>query len=684
MVIDYDIEEIVDKNCLEEVKKRQGYEYSRAGNIEERAEILEKFMQSKNDKYGHLGFISSSGGVRDVFSIRYGPDFQNRRIVKVNKLDFGENARHAIEGGYDCLNELTMTHYIQDVRIRRTLDYYSHEETKDFGIPGNLVVEEMFGNGQNLEDYVLKNGPLNVDQVKDVFMPLIEVVCAANLGDNLIRKMNGGIYHRDIKPSNILIKEFKTWGIDRLEMSVGDWANATWKWNETEKFYPTRGGPGYSDILLFSDITGVSGSYNDSSDPFGIISTLGFAIFGKPLFYVDLKESKITSQLTGEVVTDDLGKIVPLKYSIELGKTFDLLPEEFKPLYPLFNNGLSLDIGQRYDARSLLSEFNDFYLGRHEYQMKERRKVSWLREKMGYYGGLWAFYRGKDIVIKEKIVQGKRKFLIEVKRVTKDSFGDSNYVDEYVTFNDGSIVLWDHERKKSPLTFEDLTNASSFFKKIKDNDNTPIEPPDRSFEVRDYKDAFSFLINQRIDRSRTLIGTGRNLAGGLVYEVDNIGEVHFFSDNRIGLIKRGEENLDRSKKMRKNFGLVSIITGLNFVGLPYDNYEFGQINIEYEDPKKLQEFDCCDGWRDPMLLEIFNKLDNEAKYLAVTDLAVFEDESGVNNLFRDFSGYYRVYSLDSYLKELDSLLIPPKHIDPAIKIYPDLSIERLITESDKL
>jgi serine/threonine protein kinase len=115
--------------------------------------------------------------------------------------------------------------------------------------PGTLsdgrpyIIMKQFAKGENLEDYVLKHGPLTTKQFKTVFYG-DEKESIPGVISALIYTHKKGIYHQDLTLKNILIETDEKDKIVRAK--IGDWESARFLGKEQEQeVHESLGSPAY-------------------------------------------------------------------------------------------------------------------------------------------------------------------------------------------------------------------------------------------------------------------------------------------------------------------------------------------------------------------------------------------------------------------------------------------------------
>lgn len=115
--------------------------------------------------------------------------------------------------------------------------------------PGTLtdgrpyIIMKQFGKGENLEDYVLKHGPLTMKQFKKVFYGDEEENIPGVIS-GLHHAHKKGIYHQDLTLKNILIETDEKDKIVRAK--IGDWESARFLGKEQEQeVHESLGSPAY-------------------------------------------------------------------------------------------------------------------------------------------------------------------------------------------------------------------------------------------------------------------------------------------------------------------------------------------------------------------------------------------------------------------------------------------------------
>ncbi|MFW5968877.1 MAG: serine/threonine-protein kinase [Persicimonas sp.] len=119
-------------------------------------------------------------------AVRRGRDRQNSRPVALKVL-----YPHYEE------NETVRTRFIDEGRIQSLLSHPNIVEVYDIVRRPALAIVMEFVDGPTLDDYLDAQGPLGVDQILDVMLPVLSAIGFAH---------SQGVIHRDIKPSNVLLE----------------------------------------------------------------------------------------------------------------------------------------------------------------------------------------------------------------------------------------------------------------------------------------------------------------------------------------------------------------------------------------------------------------------------------------------------------------------------------------------
>lgn len=207
-----------------------------------------------------------AGKTRVCFTALYGG--QEVRVIKVDRKDTeSQNALINMIKGYGNRNEKDILLGLDHPNITNLLHY---EE-----IGNRIVTVEPFFDGETLEEYVDREGPLDFFECMGIFSKIIK-------GDEYL--INRGLFHRDIKPSNILVGEDE-YTFETL-VKLTDLANASRIDSVQPGFAPTMGSHLTADPLLLYP-GDEEALYTEQSEMYSIGATLFFALTGQYAFELD-------------------------------------------------------------------------------------------------------------------------------------------------------------------------------------------------------------------------------------------------------------------------------------------------------------------------------------------------------------------------------------------------------------
>jgi serine/threonine protein kinase len=155
------------------------------------------------------------------------------------------------------------------------------------------IVMKQFGEGENLEDYVFKNGPLNTEQLKRVFYGYKKSdINGSNMEvpgiiEGLRFAHSQGIYHRDLTLKNILIKTDEEGQI--IQAKIGDWESVRFSGIEDDEHYVVHESLGAPAYVLPT-------MQNEACDGFSVGVCMYVAYTGfNPILEVPFQEAKTGS-----------------------------------------------------------------------------------------------------------------------------------------------------------------------------------------------------------------------------------------------------------------------------------------------------------------------------------------------------------------------------------------------------
>ncbi len=243
--------------------------------------LTEKDLQSLQDQHYEILEWVGEGQTRDVFKARYQHNGLVKTLaVKITKPKINENSictvinqskfpRNNINiNEIECANELE--------------DHPNIATIRDVIIINNkYCTVEDYIDGETLEDFVNKNGPLKKDQ----FLAIFSGVTA---GISYLHHMHtpghffDPLIHRDIKPSNIIIDK-------NLRIKITDLQNAKRESKIRDQLLPTRGGTNYTSPKILNALVSMQeSSCNIKTDMYAIGASMYFALTGKVPFSYDV------------------------------------------------------------------------------------------------------------------------------------------------------------------------------------------------------------------------------------------------------------------------------------------------------------------------------------------------------------------------------------------------------------
>lgn len=110
-------------------------------------------------------------------------------------------------------NDVVRARFLDEGRIQGMLDHPNVVRVQDVLTRPVLSFVMEYVDGETLEQYLQREGPLEQNEIVDLMMPVMSAIGFAH---------NKGIVHRDLKPSNILLKQHD----DGLEPKVMDFGVA--------------------------------------------------------------------------------------------------------------------------------------------------------------------------------------------------------------------------------------------------------------------------------------------------------------------------------------------------------------------------------------------------------------------------------------------------------------------------
>ncbi len=201
---------------------------AQAGSPPERAEAYHNSFRAKLEQKDYAGAVADLSRAILLDPARFAPfptdKYEVVRILGAGGFGVTFQCRHTLTGGAVAVKSLTDHHLDQDVgavlREATALDRLKHRAIiglRDCGYADSAnkrrpyLVMEYF-DGQTLQEYVEKKGPIPLAEALPLARVLAEALAAAH-GENVL--------HRDVKPANVMVKRVGTgWEVRLIDFGL--------------------------------------------------------------------------------------------------------------------------------------------------------------------------------------------------------------------------------------------------------------------------------------------------------------------------------------------------------------------------------------------------------------------------------------------------------------------------------
>lgn len=302
-------------------------------NVDSTLLKLNEMLSNISSNYHNLQYYKR-GGTRDIFVCDYGK-FGEKKVIKVDLLDADFNAKRVLDRGYDTENEVAMLSTIESTGVI-VPDYVHEQKSKDFGINGLVSIEPYYRDSATLQEIIDSHGALFsemgiYDAIGKMIIDLKYIINGEDVASGI------GIIHRDIKPSNILIRSRG----DRNSAKIIDWANSCEVGHVSNHYQPTRGGVETAHPFLIKEFTNSNSDYDIRSEIYSVMSTIVYALRGKPIFKFDFKRKKVYDSDRKRSILDSDGNVDFEKHDDHVEIVSQSL-ERFGLFHIVMNRALSL------------------------------------------------------------------------------------------------------------------------------------------------------------------------------------------------------------------------------------------------------------------------------------------------------------------------------------------------------